>query len=102
MLHCFFVFLGGGFAFERAEVSAFSRLRIFLSRIQTVTGFQFPDHADFVWRGKRMPTLPSRISTSKIFKSTFAGPLVTFPVRTSEHELCHAHSTSTPPKLPCE
>jgi hypothetical protein len=102
VLHCFFVFLGGGFGFERAEVPAFSCLRIFLSRIQTVTGFQFPDHADFVWRGKRMPTLPSCISTSKIFKSTFAGPWVTFPVRTSKQELCHGHWTLNPSKLPSE
>jgi hypothetical protein len=39
ILHCFFVFLGGGFSFEGAEVSTFAPLRIFLSRIQTVTGF---------------------------------------------------------------
>jgi hypothetical protein len=42
------VFLGGGFSLEGAKVSAFSRLRIFLSRIQTVTGFDFPDHNFFV------------------------------------------------------
>ena len=91
ILHRFFVFLGGGFGLERAEVPTFPGLRIFLSRIQTVTGFQFPDHADFVPRGRGTPTLPSRISTLRIFRSTLAGPLVTLPVRTSKHELCHGH-----------
>ena len=37
VLHRFFVFLGRGFRFERAEVAAFAGLRIFLSRIQSVT-----------------------------------------------------------------
>src|SRR6266404_1682773 len=102
ILHRFFVFLGGGFGFERAEVSMFAGLGIFLPRIQTIARFQFPNHADFVSRGRRMPTLPSRISTLKIFRSTFAGPLVTFPVRTSKHELCHGHWTLNPSNLPSE
>jgi hypothetical protein len=33
ILHSFFVFLGRTFSFERAEISAFSCLRIFLARI---------------------------------------------------------------------
>jgi hypothetical protein len=33
---------------ERAEISSFARLRIFLARIQSIlAGFQFPYHKDF-------------------------------------------------------
>jgi hypothetical protein len=45
VLHRFFVFLGCGLSFERAEIPAFPGLRIFLSRIQTITGFNFSNHA---------------------------------------------------------
>ena len=48
ILHRFFVLLGRGFGLERAEVPTFPGLRIFLSRIQTVTRFQFPDHVDLI------------------------------------------------------
>src|SRR5437588_11037834 len=102
ILHRFFVFLGSRFCFECSEVSTFSGLRISLSRIQTIARFQFPDHGDFVLRGRRMPTLPSRISTLKIFRSTFAGPFVTLPVRTSKHELCHGHCTLKPLNFPSD
>jgi hypothetical protein len=40
-----FVFLRRGLCIERAEISSFARLRIFLAGIQPVlTGFQFSDH----------------------------------------------------------
>jgi hypothetical protein len=40
-----FVFLGGNLCLKRAEISPFSRLRIFLPRIQPIlSGFEFPDH----------------------------------------------------------
>jgi len=44
ILHRFFVFLGGGLGFEGAEISTFAGLRILLSRIQPVTGFNFSNH----------------------------------------------------------
>ena len=91
ILHRPFVFLGGGFGFEGAEVAALSCLRIFLSRIEAITGSQLPNHNDFVSRESRMPTLLSRTSTLNVFKLILAGPLVTSPVRTSKHELCQGH-----------
>jgi hypothetical protein len=43
-----FVFLCLCLCSERAEISSFARLRIFLARIQSIlTGFQFPYHKDF-------------------------------------------------------
>jgi hypothetical protein len=40
-----FVFLRHGLCIERAEISSFARLRIFLAGIQPVlAGFQFSDH----------------------------------------------------------
>ena len=40
-----FVFLRRGLCIERAEISSFARLRIFLAGIQPVlAGFQFSDH----------------------------------------------------------
>jgi len=48
ILDGFFVLLGRGFGLERAEVPTLPGLRIFLSRIQTVTRFQFPDHVDLI------------------------------------------------------
>jgi hypothetical protein len=40
-----FVFLRRNLCLKRAEISPFSRLRIFLPRIQPIfAGFQFPDH----------------------------------------------------------
>jgi hypothetical protein len=45
VLHCLLVFLCRSFCLEGAEISALTRLRIFLARIQPVlAGFQLPDH----------------------------------------------------------
>ncbi len=45
ILDGFFVFLRPGLAVERAEISAFSSLRVFLSRIQPVLArFDLPNH----------------------------------------------------------
>jgi hypothetical protein len=75
ILNSFLVLFGGGFGFERAEIAAFVRLRIFLSRIQTVTAFNFSDHDDFAAaRGTPTQILPSRVSTLNVFRSTLAGP----------------------------
>src|SRR5438477_9422 len=92
----------GSIGLKRPEIPAFPGLWIFLPRIQPITGFKFSDHVDFVSRGRTMPTLPSRISTSKTFRSTLAGPLVTLPVRTSKHELCQGHCTLNPSNLPSD
>src|SRR2546423_10756114 len=102
ILHRFLVLLRASFGFERPEVATFSGFRIFLSGVQTITGFQFSDHADLVSRDRRMPTLPSRVSTLKVFRSTFAGPWVTFPVRTSKQELCQGHCTLNPSNSPSD
>src|SRR5438034_881602 len=91
-----------GARLKRAEISSFPCLRIFLSRIQSITGFNFSDHDSLLSGGNTMPVLPARVSIVKVFKSTLAGPLVTFPVRTSKHELCHGHCTLKPSKSPSE
>src|SRR6266496_1984206 len=102
VLHRFFVFLRRSPCLERAEISSFPCLRILLSRIQSIAGFNFSDHDSVLSRGNTMPVLPSRVSIVNVFKSTLAGPLVTFPVRTSKHELCHGHCTLKPSKPPSE
>ena|SRR6266436_8765540 len=48
ILHRFFVFLGGGFGFERAEVSMFAGLGIFLPRIEAIAALNFSNHGFFV------------------------------------------------------
>src|SRR6266581_6131650 len=102
VLHRFFVFLRRSACLERAQIPSLPCLRVFLSRIQSVAGFNFSDHDSFLSRGNIMPVLPARVSIVNVFKSTLAGPLVTFPVRTSKHELCHGHCTSKPSKSPSE
>src|SRR5205809_5813975 len=98
VLHRFFVFLGRSACLERAQIPSLPCLRVFLSRIQSVAGFNFSNHDSFLSRGNTMPVLPARVSIVNFFKSTLAGPLVTFPVRTSKHELCHGHWTLKPSK----
>src|SRR5438132_10929578 len=97
ILNSFLVFFSGGFGFERAKVPAFPGLRILLARIQTVSAFNFSAH-----RANSKNAFSSRISIRNVFKSTFAGPWVTLPVRTSKRDLCHGHSTSKPSKQPSD
>ena len=69
-----FVFLRCSLCIERAKVSAFSRLRIFLARIQPIfTGFQFPDHVSLNIR--RRTTLRASIcrATASVAQSRHAG-----------------------------
>jgi len=101
-LHGSFVFLGRSFRLKSAEIPSLPSLRILLPRVQPIfTRLKPSDHNDFSTE-RRTPTqtLPSRSSTLNVFRSTLAGPLVTFPVRTSKHELCHGHCTSKPLKSP--
>src|SRR6266436_8201740 len=103
ILHRFLVFLGRSFCLECTEVPSLPRLGIFLPGIQAVAaGFQFSDHDFYVVQGTPTQILPSRVSTLNVFKSTLAGPLVTFPVRTSKRDLCHGHCTLNPWKVPSE
>ena len=51
ILHRFFVLLGGGFGFERAEIAALASLRIFLSRIKPIAAFHFSNHGEGVSLG---------------------------------------------------
>ena len=44
ILHRFFVFLGGGFGLEGAEVSTFASLGIFLPRIEPIAALNFSNH----------------------------------------------------------
>jgi hypothetical protein len=98
VLHRLLVLLRRRFRLERAEISSFPRVRIFLAGIQPIlAGFKFPNHGDFsVARGTPMHTSPSRVSTLKVFKFILAGPFVTLPMRTSKQELCHGHCTLQP------
>src|SRR5205807_8472658 len=99
VLHGFFVFFGRGLGLECTEISALPRLRVFLPGIQTITALNFSNHGCFV---SSTPTLPARVSTLNVFKSTLAGPLVTLPVRTSKQELCHGHCTLNPSNAPSD
>jgi hypothetical protein len=46
-----FAFLRRSFCLERAEIPSFSRVRIFLARIQSILpGFEFPDHVPSIIR----------------------------------------------------
>jgi hypothetical protein len=51
ILNSFLVFLSRSFGFERTEITAFVRLRIFLSRIQTITALNFANHREVVSLG---------------------------------------------------
>src|SRR5437667_9696806 len=102
VLHRFFVFLRRCACLECSEISSLPGLRVFLSRIQSIAGLNFPYHDSFLSRGNTMPVLPARVSIVNVFKSTLAGPLVTLPERTSKHELCHGQCTSKPSKSPSE
>lgn len=47
VLHCAFVFLGGGEGFEGTKISAFSRLRILFPRIEPEAARgEFSNHRD--------------------------------------------------------
>ena len=48
ILNSLLVFLRGSFGLERAEISSLAGLRIFLSRIQSITALNFSDHGEGV------------------------------------------------------
>src|SRR6266480_2444917 len=104
VLHCSFMFPRRSFGFERAQIPSLAGLRILLPRIESITArLKFPDHVDSpVLRRTPTQILPSRVSTLKLFRSTLAGPWVTFPVRPSKHELCQGHWTLKPSKAPSD
>lgn len=59
VLHSLLVLLRRSFCLKRAEISSFTRLRIFLAGIQPIlAGFQLPDHAPLNIRaGSRLRAL---------------------------------------------
>src|SRR2546423_14499780 len=91
------VFFDDGVCFKGAGIAPIASLGIFLARDQAKTAFNFPNH-----RVTSKNVFPSRTSIRNVFKSTFAGPCVTLPVRTSKRDLCHGHSTSNPLKQPSD
>lgn len=63
VLHSLLVFFRPSFCLESAEISAFTRLRIFFAGIQPIlAGFQLPDHKNFsAVRGSPIQSLLSRV-----------------------------------------